>query len=96
MTTYAEFTAAVARPAELPESLVTAVLKSTRAQMASILAAGGVVQIPDIGRFQRRQKAARTMRSPLTGKMVEVPEGVKVRFKPAKALLDRVGDARDE
>ena len=95
MTTYAEFTAAVARHAEIPEPLVVAVLKSARAQIASILAAGGVVQIPDIGRFQRREKAARTVRSPLTGTF-EVPAGVKVGFKAAKALLDRVGGARDE
>ena len=96
MTTYAEFTAAVARHAELPEPLVAAVLKSARAQMASILAAGGVVQIPDIGRFQRREKAARTMHSHFTGKSIDVPAGVKIRFKAAKVLLDRVGGARDE
>lgn len=94
--TYAELIAAVARHAQLPEPMVAAVLKSTRVQIASALAAGGEVKLPDIGRFSRRLMAARAYRHPVTGAVTELPERSKVSFKAAAALIERIGGPSDE
>ena len=46
------------------------------------------VILSGLGIFRARMSKPTTARNPKTGEMVQVPSKVKIRFKPAKSLLD--------
>lgn len=48
------------------------------------------VSIPGFGKFSPRTRAARTMRNPLNGGTVDVPERKTVTFKAGKTLKNVV------
>jgi nucleoid DNA-binding protein len=87
--TYAELIAACARTAELPETVCEAVLKAFRSEAASVLAAGGEVKIPGLGTLITRTAAAHQARTP-AGRIVDVPERRRVKFRASEKLTARL------
>ena len=59
-------------------------------EAASSLPVGEKISIPGFGAFVMKEKKARTARNPKTGETVNVPAGVRLKFKPAKALKEAV------
>lgn len=55
-----------------------------------VLSEGKGVSIPDIGKFEIKQKEARTARNPRTGETVEVPAKNALKFKASKVLKEAV------
>lgn len=92
--TYAELIAAVSRSCGVPLEPTEAVLKVLRAQMTSVLAAGGEIKLPGVGTFAVVATAARSVPSP-SGNRTEVPAGRRVRFRPARALKQRIAGIFD-
>lgn len=60
--------------------------------IASSVADGQEVSIHGFGIFQPVQVAERNVRNPRTGETFTAPAKVKVKFKPAKGLLDMVNE----
>jgi len=58
--------------------------------IAQEMAKGGVVDIAGHGKYEGRNRAARTARNPRTGEAVMVPAKRVPKFKAAKALKDIV------
>lgn len=48
------------------------------------------IAITGFGKFATTERAARTMRNPLSGEQVQVPAKKVLRFKPAKSLKDSI------
>ena len=48
------------------------------------------VQLTGFGTFQVKDRAARSVRNPSTGQMMQVPASKTVGFKPGQALKDSV------
>lgn len=50
----------------------------------------GEFTIPGLGKFQKRQRAARMGRNPATGEQIQIPAKTVVKFRVAKAAKDEV------
>lgn len=48
------------------------------------------------GTFNAKKTPPRTMRSPSTGKSIDVPEGLRISFKPAKSFVKKVKEMSSE
>ena len=60
--------------------------------IATVLDAGGKIQIPGFGTFGSKQRAARQGRNPATGATITIAAKKYPFFKPGKGLKDRVAD----
>jgi DNA-binding protein HU-beta len=49
---------------------------------------GDMVNLSDVGRFKLVVRPARTGRNPKTGEVIDLPAKNKVKFTPAKYLVD--------
>lgn len=58
--------------------------------ITAALVAGDSVAIPDLGKFEVKDRAERKGRNPSTGESVIIPASKAVTFKPAKMLKDAV------
>lgn len=58
--------------------------------IAKQLEGGNAVDLAGFGKFDLTQLAARVARNPKTGDPVDVPASTAVKFRPAKALKERV------
>lgn len=58
--------------------------------MTAALARGDRVELRGFGMFETRPRTARIRRNPRTQAAVEKAPGAAVRFKPAKAMKDRL------
>jgi DNA-binding protein HU-beta len=58
------------------------------AAIGAALKQGERVELRGFGTFSVIETKARTGRNPRTGKPIRIPPGRRVRFKPAKLLLD--------
>lgn len=65
------------------EKMVEAVLDSIK----EALGEGHRVELRGFGVFKAKEVEARTARNPKTGESVEVPQHVKVSFKPSKDII---------
>ena len=54
------------------------------------LEGGNSVEIAGFGKFEAKQLPARVARNPRTGEPVDVAASMAAKFKPAKALKDRM------
>ena len=68
---------------------VTSVVDAVFETIASTVANEDVA-ITGFGKFVTSERAARTMRNPLTGEQVSVPAKKVLKFKPAKSLKDSI------
>lgn len=58
--------------------------------IATALAAGDKVAIPNFGTFSVSERAARTGKNPQTGDTIQIPASKVPKFKPGKALKECV------
>ena len=58
--------------------------------LEELLVAGGDLSVIGFGKFEVKEKPARTARNPKTGAMIPVPAKKVVKFKVGKGLADKV------
>jgi DNA-binding protein HU-beta len=86
----------VAKVAEATGETKAAAQKSVEAVLETVaaeLGAGGKVDILGFGNFTTSVKAARTGRNPATGAAQDFPAKTVIKFKPGKALNERLPKA---
>src|SRR3954467_8921993 len=59
-------------------------------KIASTIAAEGEVDLRGLGGFKRERTEAREGRNPRTGEKMQIGAGYRVKFRPSKALRDRL------
>lgn len=77
----------------LPKTQADAVLKAVLSTLGDTLGAGREVRLAGFGSFAVSERAARQGRNPATGEVVEIAASRTVKFKPAKDLKGRLGEA---
>lgn len=75
-----------ARVPAASQATVTAVVNATVDTIAAQMLSGTVVALKDFGKFERRERAARTGRNPRTGETIHIPAATVTKFTFAKAL----------
>lgn len=75
---------------DVSAALVTDVLDGLMEQVRSRLAGGGSVELRGFGRFETADRAARRVRNPQTGEMMQVPAKRVPKFRPGKELEQAV------
>lgn len=86
-----ELVSAVAEKAGKSKTEITEIVDAVFDAMTGALVAKDEIRIPGFGVFDTVETAPRKARNPQTGEEVDVPAGVKARFKPGKGLKDAVG-----
>lgn len=81
---------AVASEIEVSKKDAKRVVDTVFEEIESELADGGQVSIAGFGKFEVRDRAARTGRNPQTGEELEIPASKAPAFRPGKALRDSV------
>lgn len=88
--TKAELTAAVAETAQVSKSDAAKIIDSLMTVVTQDLASGNEVTLPGLGKLVPQERAARQVRNPSTGEMMQKDADRAVKFKPAKSLKDAV------
>ena len=79
---------AIAAKCNLPKKDIDAVVNATFDSIIETMKAGEKVQIVGFGRFEVRERPARTGRNPLTGEAIEIAASRSAAFKAGNALKD--------
>ncbi|MGE0828473.1 MAG: HU family DNA-binding protein [Hyphomonadaceae bacterium] len=90
----AELVNAVADRLNEPKTKVGETLDAIFDAITDSLKQGDEVRLPSFGVFAAAKTAERKARNPQTGEEVNVPAGVRARFKPGKALKDALEAGR--
>jgi len=77
----------------LTRSGVLEIVKSVFDIIALAVASGESVMIPKFGKFESKVSPARQARNPKTGKTIDVPEKLIVKFRPSSALRAKLLEA---
>ncbi len=88
--TKAELLLAVSEKANLSKTQADSAIKALTEVIQQEVAAGNEISLPDLGKFVRVEKPARTARNPKTGESVLVAPSKAPKFKPAKAFKEIV------
>ncbi len=64
------------------------IIRTTFDAIADTLKKGEEVKIANFGSFEKKVRAARTGRNPITGETISIPETNQVGFKASKHLKD--------
>jgi len=59
-------------------------------ELAEVIARGDAVRVPGLGLFGTKQARAMTVKHPITGKAIKIPEHRVPMFRPSLALRRRV------
>ena len=86
----AELVDAIAKDTKLSKKDTEAFVKAFVENVSKTLEKGDDVQLIGFGTFTVGQRAARTGRNPLTGATINIKASKAPKFKPGKALKDRV------
>lgn len=81
----AELSKRISDHTEIPRVTVQTVLETAMAQITAAAMAGEKVTLQGFGRFEMKERAARTGRNPRTGEAVDIPASQRLSFKPAKS-----------
>ncbi|MEJ2416514.1 MAG: HU family DNA-binding protein [Exilibacterium sp.] len=87
-----DLVAAVANLTDISKEQANNVVSSIFDEITNALSRNESVNLIGFGSFSRRQRAARTGRSPQTGETIQIPASISVGFKPGKALKDLLND----
>ena len=79
---------AVAAKCNLPKKDIDAVINATFDSIIESLKEGDKVQIVGFGRFEVRERPARTGRNPMTGEAIEIAASRSAAFKAGNALKE--------
>lgn len=85
-----ELIARLAEDAGITKAQAERDLTAICAVISNALVNGDSVAIPDLGKFEVKDRAERKGRNPSTGESVIIPASKAVTFKPAKMLKDAV------
>lgn len=85
-----ELVAAVADLTDLPKDKTSDIVAAIFDEITNALSRSETVNLVGFGSFSRRDRAARTGRSPKTGASIQIPASTSVGFKPGKTLKDSV------
>lgn len=85
-----DLVALVAQQLELPKDKTNDIVSTIFDEITQALSREESVSLPGFGAFSRRDRAARTGRSPKTGEAIAIAASTSVGFKPGKALKDAV------
>lgn len=85
-----ELITAIAGKANLSQKDAGKALEALTAAITETLTAEGSLTIPGLGKFQVKERAARTGKNPSTGEKVEIAASRYPAFKAGKALKDAV------
>ena len=86
----AELVEAIAGDTGLSKKDSEAALKSFIENVSKQLTKGNDVQLIGFGTFTVSKRAARTGRNPATGEEIKIAAAKAPKFKPGKALKDRI------
>lgn len=89
--TQTEFIAKLADQFESKTQAQTA-FKNVIDAIAAVLKSGDTLTIKGFGSFKVDERAARKGRNPATGQEIDIPASRTVKFAPAKALKDSLGE----
>ena len=90
MVTRKDLVKEIAPEVGLPKGVVDQVIRHLESAIIQELSVGGDVVLGEVGKFSVAHREARVARNPLTGKEVEVPAKLVVKFKPSKKLREEV------
>ncbi|MBO4563130.1 MAG: HU family DNA-binding protein [Clostridia bacterium] len=79
---------AIAAKCNLPKKDIDAVVNSAFDTIIETMKAGEKVQIVGFGRFEVRERPARTGRNPMTGEAIEIAASRSAAFKAGNALKE--------
>lgn len=85
-----ELVTAIAEKAEIKKVDAEVALNAIVEVISNELSNGGEVALSGLGKFEVRERAARSGRNPQTGEAISIPATKVVGFKAAKALKDAV------
>ena len=85
-----ELVAAITEKAEIKKVDAEVALNAIVEVISNELSNGGEVALSWLGKFEVRERAARSGRNPQTGEAISIPATKAVGFKAAKALKDAV------
>lgn len=88
-----DLVAAIAEALGSDKKSATAALDAVCDTVSKTVAAGDAVMLPNIGKLSVRDRAARQVRSPATGAVIDKPADKVVKFTVAKHLKDTVNGA---
>src|SRR4051794_11610318 len=80
----------IAEAAGCSKSAAEAAYDRLIVKIATTIAAEGEADIRGLGSFRRKRTEAREGRNPRTGEKIQIAAGYRVKFKPSKALRDRL------
>lgn len=89
----AELVSEVAEKVGKSKTEITEIVDIVFDAMTHALVIKDEIRIPGFGVFDTVETAPRKARNPQTGEEVDVPAGIKARFKPGKGLKEAVGAA---
>ncbi len=89
-----ELVEAVAESAGLTLADADRAVNAVVAATSKAVAEGDRVTVPDLGTFERRDRAARTGRNPQTGETLEIAATRVPGFKPASAFKKLVANGK--
>ena len=79
---------AIAAKCNLPKKDIDAVVNTAFDSIIETMKTGEKVQIVGFGRFEVRERPARTGRNPMTGEAIEIAASRSAAFKPGNALKE--------
>ena len=88
--TKADIVEAVAKAADISKKAAGAAVDAVIVSISDALAKRSRVQLTGFGTFEAVRRKKRTARNPQTGEVIEVPAAYVPRFRPGKALKDKV------
>jgi len=88
--TKAEFIKEVAAKSGLSQKDTEEVILASIDTLTELLKNKGSISFVGFGSFSTTEKAARAVRIPSSGEIVQVPAKTSVKFKPGKALREAV------
>lgn len=86
-----DFISEIAKSAGVTKAEAERVMNAFEEVMISALKAGDKVQLTGFGVFESKARAARTVRNPATGEMMDIAATSVASFKPGKRLKDALG-----
>src|ERR1051325_7504714 len=93
--TNGDLVATIADAAGCSKASAEAAYDSLIDKITSTIADAGEAEIRGLGIFKRERTEAREGRNPRTGEKIQIAAGYKVKFKPSKALRDRLPVAEE-
>lgn len=88
----ADLIAAMAEKSGLSKKEAEKALNAFTDSVADALRAGDKIQLIGFGTFEVSERAERTGRNPHTGEEMVIPAAKSPKFKPGKALKDKINE----